>query len=675
MPDLKRSATPESLSHYEAVRLFIERAQATQPSFCVTNANAPAVAQICHRLDGIPYAIELAAAKVRVLSTEQINVRLDDCFRLLTGGSRTALPRQQTLRTMLDWSYDLLSAEEQTLLRRLSVFTGGGTLEAAEAVCADLETAWPDSIPMNLDEKECPDCAEIIKAKARKCKHCGYEFAPVVVPLFASPPVPVAPPRLESGEIVDLLSHLVDKSLVVYEENASGQGRYRLLETVRQYARDRLLESGAGEALRDRHLLHFLAVAEWAGREMEEDEQRRAWLERLEAEHENLRAALEWSLEGPNRSERSEAGLKIGTELTSFWWACGYWEEGRAWLARLLERTQGAPGQLRSLALGAAGTLANAQGDVEAARRHWEERLRLARELGDENAVAKALRLLGILAARRQAFAEARALYEESRVLSRKIGDASGESQVEHLLANVLRLHGDYEAARVLYEKGLTRARQAGSSWAEAEALRALGNVAWHVCDWAEARQRHETALAIWRRRGSTAALPEGLYNLAEVDRCAGELASARMLYEESIAGLRELNSQPALARALTGLGNVERASGNLAHASALLREGLELQRQCRSAWGIANSLRAFATLAAEEGRAARAARLWGASAVLHESISSPLPPAERPDDERCRERARADLGGEEAFTAAFAEGQAMTLNQAVAYALEEKSS
>jgi predicted ATPase len=254
----------ERLTDYEAVRLFVERAVFTQPSFAITDQNAPAVAQVCERLDGIPLAIELAAARVKALPVEKLNERLDDMFRLLTGGSRTALPRQQTLRALIDWSYDLLSEPERALLRRLSAFAGGWTLEAAEAV--------------GVGE------------------------------------------GVEEWEVLDLLTSLVEKSLVLYEER-EGEGRYRLLETVRQYARDRLLESEEGEAVRTRHLEFFLHWAEQG-----------PGLERLETEHDNLRAALAWS--GAQR--QGDVGLRLGGAMGGFWHVRGYWTEGRERLAGVL---------------------------------------------------------------------------------------------------------------------------------------------------------------------------------------------------------------------------------------------------------------------------------------------------------------------------------------------------
>ncbi len=277
LPDPKRPQTLASLSHYESVRLFIDRAVQVQVSFAVTNEMAPALASICHRLDGIPLAIELAAARVRSLSVEDINSKLDQRFRLLTGGSRTALPRQQTLRSLIDWSYDLLSEVEKALLCRLCVFAGGWTLESAEAVCAgDVVEDW---------------------------------------------------------EILDLLTSLYDKSLVVSEPSGSGT-RYRLLETIRQYSRDHLLESGEEDIFRGRHLSHFLALGELAEPQMIGPDQV-MWLDRLELEHDNLRTALEWSGDSSFGGD-SSSGLHLVGAISRFWEVRSYFSEGRDRLSRVL---------------------------------------------------------------------------------------------------------------------------------------------------------------------------------------------------------------------------------------------------------------------------------------------------------------------------------------------------
>ncbi len=334
LPDPHRLPAADSLLGYEASNLFYERARAVRPGFDPTEGNALAVAKICYRLDGMPLAIELAAARVRVLSAEQISVRLDDSFRLLAGSDRTALVRQRTLRATMDWSYGLLTREEQTLLGNLSIFAGGFTLGAVEAVYAG--------------------------------------------------------ERAE--EILDLLASLVDKSLVIVEERDE-EARYRLLETVRQYGREKLQESGEEEPVRRRHAGFYLALAEEPEPDLREQG---AWLLRLGAEQDNFRAALRWTLGPEAGAEDPELGLRLATALghRRFWAVYGL-GEGLAWFERGLERDEAASKSLRAEALSHAGWIANVQGNYDKARGLLEENYSVSKEIGQNQSVAVSLIQLG----------------------------------------------------------------------------------------------------------------------------------------------------------------------------------------------------------------------------------------------------------------------------------------
>ena len=326
LPDPKQTATPASLNLYEAVRLFVDRARAALPGFVVTNANAPALASVCHRLDGIPLAIELAAARVRSLSVEEINNKLDNRFRLLTGGSRTALPRQQALRALIDWSFDLLNAQEKMLLCRLSVFAGGWTLQAAEAVGVG-ESLTGESI--------------------------------------------------EDWEILDLLTSLVDKSLVLAQTQRETT-RYGLLETVRQYVRDRLTESGESLVVRTRHANYFLTLAEEVKPKMRGMEQVQ-WMGVLEEEHDNLRQALAWYAEDAQDAEAGGKGLRLAAALFELWKTHGHLSEGRERLHTLLAHpTRQEPTSARAQALAEAGWLAYMQDDYVQTRVLLEKSLVVA---------------------------------------------------------------------------------------------------------------------------------------------------------------------------------------------------------------------------------------------------------------------------------------------------------
>ncbi len=433
VPDLRGRYTADELAGYAAVRLFVERARAVQPAFRLTSSNAAAVAEVCVRLDGIPLAMELAAARVRAFSVEQIAAYLDDRFHLLTAGPRTALPRQQTLQATVDWSYALLSEPERTLLRRLSVFAGGWSFEAAEAVAA----------------------GEGIHAYA----------------------------------MLDLLAQLVDKSLVIADEQR-GVVRYRLLETIRQYAHQRLLEAGEAERTRDRHLAYFLRLAEAAELKLRGPEAR-AVMDRLEEEHDNLRAALEWALAPLGRGD---AALRLSGALAWFWWVRDYHSEGRRWLARVLaaspDRT--AP---RMKALHGAGFLAHHQRDADAARALLVESLAIARELDDRWTVAWTLHCLGRVAYFDNDPQTARSLGEQSLAVAQAISDPSLIAWAHHLLGLAAYIAADDVTARAHYEQSLAIRRKLGFDEGIGILLSLLGLVAIREGDLGQAHALSREAL------------------------------------------------------------------------------------------------------------------------------------------------------------------------------------
>jgi len=524
--DLSHLPPSEELVLYDAVRLFVDRAVAITPGFTVTSENAPAVAQVCQRLDGIPLAIELAAARIKVLAVEQIAARLDDRFRLLTGGSRIVLPRQQTLRAAIDWSYDLLSESERMLFRGLSVFAGGWTLDSADVICSGK--------------------------------------------------------GVESAGILDLLTRLVDKSLVVVEMR-EGEGRYRLLETVRQYGRDRLLKSKKLDTMRDRHLNYFLNLAEKTAPQLEGAEQAVS-LNRLGAEHDNLREALAWSMQSA-----PEKGLRLAGALGRFWMIRGHWTEGRGWLKEALERGTDGLAALRARALNWAGWMAIRQVDYVAARLHLEKSLAIYRELGDRQAIADSLGALGSLAMNEADHASACAYFEETLAIYRQLGNKQGI----------------------------------------VDTLNALGHETWHQGDHVSARRFLEDAMVLAREHGQ---------------------------------------ARPS-AFALWSLGLVAFDQHNYMEAHSLYEEGLATAKELRNVWICSHLVESFAALIAVEGQYVRAARLLGAAEVHRKAEGNPLPFAHRSDYDRPVAIIRAGLN-EGAFASAWAEGRAMTLEQAIDYAL-----
>jgi predicted ATPase/DNA-binding CsgD family transcriptional regulator len=465
LPDPRRLPAVVDLVHYEAANLFVERAKAVKSEFALTERNAMCVAQICYRLDGIPLAIELAAARVRVLSVEQIAARLDDRFALLTGGGRTALARQRTLEAAMDWSHELLPGKERKLLRRLSVFAGGFTLEAAEAACSGS-----------------PSDGEV-----------------------------------EQGEVLDLISRLVDKSLVLVAER-DGQARYRLLETVRQYGREKLERSGEAARIRRRHAGFLLKLAEEAGLELKGPRQGE-WLERLDTEHGNLRAALRWLLE----EGEVDAAARFAWALWLFWFHRGHQDEGRRWVEGVLEKGDALPTHLRAKVLYADGAMS------------WG-----LRESSDT------IRLL-----------------EESRALFRQAGDGHGEALALAATGVPTLQQGDAEGATTILEEGIELLREAGDKWETSFMLAHLGMIYLDRDESARAARHFEESLALAREVGHKFSGCVSLTNLARAAQARGDHERAAGLYAEGLALAVELSDKANAAYCLEGLARVTSARGD----------------------------------------------------------------------------------------------------------------
>ena len=475
LPEPSQTAAAARLREYEAIQLFEARAQASRPDFHVTPGNAEAVVQVCRRLDGIPLAIELAAARLNVLTAEQLAAKLDDRFRLLTGGSRSALPRQQTLRAAMDWSYELLSEPERALLRRLSVFAGGCTLEAAEAVC----------------------CTDLIG----------------------------------SADILDLLGRLVDKSLVFADEQ-DGEARYRLLETVRQYARDRLVESGDAAEARRRHRDWYLALVErsWPPGSDQRTTLAVAWLDRLEREHDNLRAALEWSAGEP---DGTAAEIRLAAPLWPLWHARVYFAEGRRWLEHALSRNGDLPPVARRTAMHGAALFAWRQADYGRARALASAALDESRAAGDKIGTSDALMQLGLVA---------------------------------------LRGEEDFPAATSLFEQALVLAKEAGDQFRTAMNLAQLSAVARYRGSYGVAIARAEEARDILEAMGSPEMVPYILRMLGHALAEQGDLDQAAGLYAESLGRFQHQRYGPtwSAAECIEGMGAIAIARGQAERAARL---------------------------------------------------------------------------------------------------------
>ena len=549
----------EQLSQYDAVRLFIDRSVAVRPEFSVTNANAPAVAEVCHRLDGIPLAIELAAARVKVLSPEQIAERLDERFRLLTGGSRTALPRQQTLRAAIDWSYDLLDRGEQVLFGRLAVFRGGWTLKAAEAVCG------------------------------------GNGVGEV--------------------EVLDQLSRLVDKSLVVAAVEGGGSARYRCLESVRQFAREKLAASGDERRLTAAHLGYFVDLTELAEPDLVGSDQAGA-MDLLEAEHDNLRAAVDEAVAGA----LAGPGLLFGRVLWRFWWTRGYWVEGVARLGAILS-LPGGDATSRATCLNALGALERDGGETELALTHHNEALALFSQLDDSRGMAAALNNLGILAREKGDYAEARALFERSLAIFRGLDDPWRTANALLNLGNLAFSQGDYPDARVKYGEALESFRVCDNDLGAANVLSNLGLVAVEQGDFAEARSLHERGLAIRRACDDTVGTAVSLGNLGELFASQGDYMAARPLIEEAIGLHRAQGYRLALSACLRELGCVMEGLADLEAAGTLHDESLTISREIGDRRGAGRALLGLSRVALGRSDWALAASQLAQSAALSREL------------------------------------------------------
>ncbi len=610
LPDARQIPPFESLARCEAVRLFADRALAVQSDFAVTCANAPAVAQICRRLDGIPLAIELAAARAGVMSVQQIAARLDDRFRLLTGASRTSLPRQRTLRALIDWSWDLLTAPERDVLSRLAVFAGGWALDAAEPVCAG--------------------------------------------------------EGIDSAEVLDLLSRLVSKSLVTVGPGQAGETRYGLLETIRQYALEKLEQAGDGPLTRDRHLACFLCLAEQAEVELHRRDQER-WLDRLEAENDNLRAALEWAI-----ATRPPAALSMSAALVEFWDIRGYLREGLHWVRRSLEATRDlSPTPARVKALHGAAWFCGRQGLLDEFEASLEESLEMARQIGDRRGIALALRSMGAL---REGFQgrpdEAEAFYAESLRVARELGDALSIGQALGPQAARALRQQDYAQAEQLYNESLCRFRQLGDQREVAGAL-------WNLAEVALAREDHGSAealagesLALYRELGDKHGVATALRTLGQATHPQGGAAALQVIYEESCRLFRELNDPGCLAYALVTGGRAILAAGDASLARDMIREGLALAQEVNDPEAMPLALQGAAELLLAAARPECAAVVLGAAEAYRQAVHAALTMREQAIHDRTAAVSRAQLG-DKAFAQAWARGRSMTVARAAAYALE----
>jgi predicted ATPase/DNA-binding SARP family transcriptional activator len=508
LPDPRRSYAPSDLTCFESVQLFLDRAAAAQPTFEITDVNGPAIAQVCYRLDGIPLAIELAAARVRLLSPEQIAARLDDRFRLLAGGSRTALPRHQTLRAAIDWSYALLAQPERAVLRRLAAFAGTWSLESAEAVCSGVLGAR--SWVLGKEESD------------------GSLGTPSTQDLAPSTQL----------DVLDLVARLVDKSLVQVEDRRA-EPRYHLLETVRQYAQDQLTAANEVAPIRRCHVAYYLGLAEQTYAAIR-DSRQLAWLDRLELELDNLRAALAWALD----SGEGELALDLAGQLDRFWQYHPHLIEGRRWLQRALAAVPGAPAPARARALGLLGWLTRLVDGPEVAQPLLDESLALYLALGDQRGIADVTDSLGDVAYFLGDLGRALALHQENLLRRRGLGDRWGEAMTLNSLGWVFIALGNTKRAQELLENGLGIVRELGDQRSIAMLRFSLAQMAQEQRDYARMIAYAANALEIYRILNNTMdlALAFGLIaaGLAEL----GQSETAARLFGAAHALLQDVGAR-----------------------------------------------------------------------------------------------------------------------------------
>lgn len=573
LPDPQQMHSLPALAENPSVSLFAQRAAAVKPDFHLTPENAQAVAEICSRLDGLPLAIELAAARVKMLPLSGILTRLQSRLQLLTAGARDLPERQQTLRNTIDWSYDLLTQAEQKLLRRLAVFWGGCTLEGAEAV-----------------------------------GNTGNDLG---------------------AEIFDVVSSLVDKSLIQQRQQGMDEARFRMLETIREYALERLKQSGEEAATKRAHAAYCLVLAEEGNPDLTESE-RAAWLTRCDAEHDDFRAALDWLFQ----TRELDWGFRFCMALFRFWDMREHSEEGRARLEHILQLAGSDYTRERARIYLFLGAFATAQGDFPAAARFLQQSLATYQELDDPSGIAVSLNAMAIGA----------------------------------------RDRGDHVAAQNNFQKSLAYWRKAGDQVAIARCLHNLGDVAKVRGDYARARMAFSEAMQLFEEIGDGSGAAWALNQQGDVAKEQGDRASARELYEKALTAFRGAADRWGMARSLTDLGTIACEQGDQTMAYAAFKESLEIFTALGHRRGIARVLEGLACLALRKGDAHRALALAAAASRLRQVISAPLLPAEQArlnDILRPAWQQLGEAGGKEAWE----EGRALTADRAVEYALSVASS
>jgi non-specific serine/threonine protein kinase len=600
----------QELEKYEATHFFIDRAVAALPNFEPTSDNSASIASICHRLDGVPLAIELAAARVKILTPEQIADLLQDRFRVLTGGPRTALERHQTLRATMDWSYDLLTEPEQSLLTRLSVFAGGWTLEDAEGLIQDDMGTRTD--------------------------------------------------------ILDLLSNLVDKSLVIVDHKHE-YTRYGMLETVRQFSTELLTESGDADEYREGHASLFIKLAEEADPKIRGADQLK-WLEILEDEHENLRAALGWLI----ASDHANDAARLVGALGWFWFIRGYWEEAWRWLTMSLDMVSDPEPHLRAKAIYRAGGIEVIRGNLTGPLDLVKEALDTCTDIGDEEGMAWCFNLLGQATTfNRLDLDEGTANLTKSKELYRSLGDEWGVAWSIRYLGQIAELQEDIDRSIALHEEALQLFEDLGDVWNVAHSLFLLGSTLRDHGDYHKAKKVYLESYAKCELVEDNVMAAHALLGLGIVALEMEHYQEADKHLRDALDVLQRIGDETCASRSLGRLARVAQHDGDYDQAAEFLRGSLlgfsKLDRKDE----IVRCLARFAELAEIAGQKKRAARLLGAALASSAGSQTWLPPLLRDEFEGKVDALRETMGNED-FEGVYAEGAAMSFDEAIAYALGE---
>ncbi len=613
LPQRTQLSENEDLSQYAAVALFLERALAVKPDLAVTQANIQAIAAICVHLDGLPLAIELAAARIKLFPPRALLQRMTHRLDMLTGGVRNAPVRQQTLRNTIEWSYNLLPVGEQRLFRRLSVFSGNFTLEAVESLCST----------------------------------------------FAD----------EAGFALDGVTSLIDKSLLLQIEREGEEPRLLMLEMIREYGLEVLAACGEEEKTQQAHIAYYLELSEKAGPELVGPQQA-AWLDRLEREHTNLQAALHWSVAQGRARQDMTVALRLGVALRNFWLVHGPYSEGRNFLEQALAASEGVAAPLQAKALYTAANLAFILSDHDRAEALCQESLKLFRELEDRPGMAFALYLLAWIS--RDNINVDITMVEEALELFKEIGDREYVAWSFYTLGYLDGIRGEYTRACTWIEESLKRHKEIENKRGVAFSLIAWAQINYYSqSNLATMNTLLDESLALFKELDDKTGIAYSRSLQGQLSFVQGDAAQARLFIEESLAIYRELGARQGIAEALRHLARVVTAQGDDMKAYTLCEESLAIARELKMKELIASCLEGFAEVATIQSKFVWAAQLWGSAEVLREAVSVPIPFVDRANYERFITNARAQLG-DSAFTTIWAEGRAMTPEQVLAISKQE---